>query len=125
MTTPDTLVERGLQDQLDAALLTIEVLKKDLVTIGTALKAEAEERGWCSDYRYFVENVNQKCSGPWLQPCTARWQLRYEVTVEVTSEALDDTEQDIYGTLNFDELEAGTLHRVNVSLVNRQRVDES
>lgn len=123
---PRLTAERDdLQSQLDAAVLTIEVLKRDLMIIGAALKAEAEERGWCSDYRYFVENVNRQCSGPHLQPCTARWELRYQVTVDVTSQDLDATEQQVYGELNIDELEAGTLHRVNVSLVNRQRVDES
>lgn len=113
-----------LQGQLDAALLTISALKGDLTIIASELVREAAERGWCSDYRYFVENVNQKCSDAHLQPCRARWQLNYQVTVEVTSEDLDATEQQVYGELQLTELEAGELHNCHVSLTSRNRVEE-
>ncbi len=115
-----------LHNENVAALLTIAALKNDLEIIGKELKQEAEARGWCSDYRAFVESVNAQCSDAHLLPCSQRWRIEYVVRVEVSAEDNEAIEQQLYGELQLadHELEAGTLHRCDVTLTSRTRVDE-
>ena len=49
----------AIQLQLDNAL-------HDLVAIRDALLSEAQRRGWCSDYEWFVRHTNPTLRSAWL-----------------------------------------------------------
>ena len=126
----DAVVERlrverdQAQGRLDAALLNIEVLKNDIRIIANALKYEAEGRGWCSEYKDFVDTVNNRCSDAHLLPCANRYLLRYTVEVEVSADDVEEAERQVCGELQVDEIEAGQLRRAQVSQLSRERVEE-
>jgi hypothetical protein len=109
--------------QLDVAKLTIEVLKNDIRIIAEALKSEAGDRGWCEDYRAFVDDVNARCSDAHLQPCWARWRIEYKVVIEATTDAIENATEQLRGDLQVSELEPGDIHRVDVTLNSRERVE--
>lgn len=70
----------------------------DIQTISDALAEEAENRGWCSEYNQFCEEVNSKLrAGTYLTPL----EQEYAVTVRIKAEV--EIERTIYVTTTSQE----------------------
>lgn len=56
----------------------------DIQTISDALLNEAENRGWCSEYNDFCEEVNSKLTGgTYLTPSEQEWEVEVEIEATV------------------------------------------
>lgn len=66
----------------------VQAHANDIERIGTALLAEAEQRGWCDDYDRFVEELNERLSKQ-LEVRTRDYdvEVEYNVTVRRTINA--------------------------------------
>ena len=61
----------------------IKTLHSDIDKISTALKEEAENRGWCGEYNTFCEEVNSTLEMSELQPLEQEFQVTTRVKAEV------------------------------------------
>lgn len=62
-------------------------LRSDLDDITEALRQEAENRGWCSEYNEFCDEVNSKLKHAQLIPLEQEYEVEVEVTATVTTRA--------------------------------------
>ena len=60
-----------------------EQYSSDVDKIVQALRDEAVERGWCSEYAEFCDSVNSKLSTPHLMPVEEEYEVEVEVTANV------------------------------------------
>lgn len=57
-----------LRQQVEDLTAEVAKLKRQRDIVGVMLRDEAYEREWCSDYNWFVSQVNGTCGEPWLLP---------------------------------------------------------
>lgn len=62
-------------------------LRSDLDDITEALRQEAENRGWCSEYNDFCDEVNSKLKHAHLTPLEQEYEVEVEITATVTTRA--------------------------------------
>ena len=62
-------------------------LRSDLDDITEALRQEAENRGWCSEYNEFCDEVSSKLKHAQLIPLEQEYEVEVEVTATVTTRA--------------------------------------
>jgi len=55
---------------------------EDLTTIAEAIREEAESRDWCDEYGTFVDRLNDRTHGTWLEHCMASAEITFHVRVE-------------------------------------------
>jgi hypothetical protein len=63
----------------------IKTLHSDIDKISTALKEEAENRGWCGEYNTFCEEVNSTLEMSELQPLEQEYEVEVEVKAEIST----------------------------------------
>ena len=68
---------------VDRQVKTIATLHNDHDKISTALKEEAENRGWCGEYNTFCEEVNSTLEITELLPLEQEFQVNTRVKAEV------------------------------------------
>ena len=89
----DTEMIHYLTEELVTASDSADYWKKlfsksqdDIQRISDALSTEAEERGWCSEYNDFCEEVNATLtSGTYLTPLEQEWVVEVEIEATVTT----------------------------------------
>jgi hypothetical protein len=68
----------------------VEYRENDLKIIAEALRDEAVNRDWCDEFAQFVDAVNDRTQGEWLQKANVEYLVRFRVTVK--PEHVDDIE---------------------------------
>ena len=87
----DTEMIYYLTDELLKASEQVDNYKKlyssaqdDLEKISDALSEEAENRGWCSEYNEFCNQVNDGLTIGFLKPLTQEYSVDFEIQASVT-----------------------------------------
>ena len=70
---------------IDRQVKTIATLHNDHDKISTALREEAENRGWCGEYNTFCEEVNSTLEMSELQPLEQEYEVEVEVKAEIST----------------------------------------
>ena len=70
---------------IDRQVKTIASLHSDHDKISTALREEAENRGWCGEYNTFCEEVNSTLEMSELQPLEQEYEVEVEVKAEIST----------------------------------------
>lgn len=81
----------NLRRQLTESERRHQTVVNDIQMIATALRSEAMERDWCSQYGDFVEEWNGQMSVPWLEHCTHTRVLVFQVSVEIECRTVNDS----------------------------------
>lgn len=63
----------------------IKTLHSDIDKISTALKEEADNRGWCGEYNTFCEEVNSTLEMSELLPIEQEYEVEVEVKAEIST----------------------------------------
>ena len=83
-TAPDAL--SSLQHRYDDLLARHNKWHSDFEKVAAALRDEAIERGWCSEYGEWIEKVNQNLELGVLLPAVAVYTFQVHLTVEFEAE---------------------------------------
>lgn len=94
-----------------------ELLEKDFTTVSQALRKEAEDREWCSDYNKFVEDVNEHLIVKELELLEREYVVeitftrtqKVETSITITATSRQEAE-DIVNDMNYDS----NLNEANV-----------
>lgn len=70
---------------IDRQVKTIATLHNDHDKISTALREEAENRGWCGEYNTFCEEVNSTLEMSELQFLEQEYEVEVEVKAEIST----------------------------------------
>jgi len=92
-----------LTDRIATLNKEVDELVKDIQVIGEALMTEATNRGWCSDYEDFVENVNLELKRSSLTPRIQDFTASISICISYQSSPLnaDDKIGDIMRALHL------------------------
>lgn len=79
-TAPDALL--SLQHRYDDLLALHNKWRNDFEKVAAALRDEAIERGWCSEYGEWIEKVNRNLELGELLPAQRNYTVQVHLTVE-------------------------------------------
>ena len=71
-----------LRQRLADAQRAVAWHTQDLERIAEAIREEAQNREWCTEYGEFVDRMNDRTHGTWLEHCVSSTDVTYRVRVE-------------------------------------------
>lgn len=114
------------EKEYESVLNRNRLLLADIETISNALRDEAIQRDWCSDYNQFIDDVNDNLKVTELKSLDKDYEVEIKVTrtqsatitVSVTATSPDSAEAYI-NSLTFDEvIEQCDEHEYNIDWDN-------